>query len=160
MNWFLQQAPLVADALGRAPKPEVGSADQPWDKEVAPAMVGPGPRDKRRLPRQTAGWTGRYRFQGDGDAGQESWHSCEVIEISGLGSGVELLGPVPEDIMGRLIIVEIEPTATTDAIRLIGEIRDRCQASLARGVRVGIEFVALSPLQRSILGELERLQLV
>jgi hypothetical protein len=111
---------------------------------------------RRRVPRQSAGWSGRFKDEGDrfGD-----WGDCLVIDISVLGVGLELYGPVPRDLIGRRIAVEVQtPIGTSVSIRLAGEVRNTAPGPHG-GVRVGMEFVGLTETERSILNALELMQI-
>ena len=111
---------------------------------------------RRRVPRQSAGWSGTYVVEDEPRAGS---HDCLVIDISVLGVGLELLGSVPTDLVGRRISLEVQtPVGTSVSIRLVGEVRNSAPGRLG-GVRVGLEFIGLSDTERSILDALELMQI-
>src|ERR1700720_4194572 len=58
---------------------------------------------RRRVPRVSADWPGRYRIEGDPPS---DWGDCTIIDISVAGVGVELFGAVPEDLIGCRLAVE------------------------------------------------------
>jgi len=108
---------------------------------------------RRRMPRQSAGWSGKYCVEGDGP---EAWHECRVLDISIIGLGVELFGPIsrPGDLLGRRITVEAHtPAGESLSIRARGEVKN-VTAGAKGGMRVGVEFVDLTELERSILDAL------
>ena len=110
---------------------------------------------RRRVPRQLAGWPGRYAI----DEPAACWDLCQVVDFTMYGAGLELFGAVPSDIVGCKIIVEVEagPRASV-SVRLSGEAKNSSPGS-AGGVRVGIEFTGISPVERSVLQVLEQLHL-
>lgn len=108
---------------------------------------------RRRVPRQYAGWTGKYCIEG---ARPEAWHECRILDISLVGIGVELFGPVPvhDELMGARIVVETHtPAGESLSIRARGEVRNVVPGA-AGGTRVGLELVDLTDLERSILDAL------
>lgn len=108
---------------------------------------------RRRLPRQAAGWAGKYCVEGDDP---EAWHPCHVLDISVVGVGVELFGPVShsQDLLGRRVVVEVEtPTGASLSIRARGEVRN-VSSGPEGGTRVGMEFVDLTETELSILDAL------
>jgi len=112
---------------------------------------------KRRVPRQNAGWPGTYRIP---DAPDTTSGSCQVIDISVLGVGVELFDAVPGDLIGRRIVIDVvTPAGASVTIGLAGDVRNT-GAGARGGTRVGVEFTGISPLERSILEAIERFQIV
>ncbi|HUZ09028.1 MAG TPA: PilZ domain-containing protein [Acidimicrobiales bacterium] len=110
---------------------------------------------RRRIPRQAAGWSGKYKIESDRRA---EWHDCLVIDMSILGVGLALYGAVPTDLVGEQLVVEVDtPIGTSVSIRLVGEVKYVTSVPQG-GVRVGLEFVGLSPTERSILNALELMQ--
>lgn len=108
---------------------------------------------RRRVPRQIAGWTGKYRIEGDDP---EAWHECRILDISVIGVGVELFGPViqPDRLFGRRLVVEAQtPSGESLSVRARGEVRN-VGPGAEGGVRVGMEFIELSDTERSILDAL------
>lgn len=105
---------------------------------------------RRRVPRQYAGWTGKYSIEGDGP---EDWHECRILDISLIGIGLELFGPRfdHDDLSGQRIVVETHtPAGASLSIRARGEVRNVAHGANG-GTRVGLELVDLSDLERSIL---------
>lgn len=107
---------------------------------------------RRRVPRQVAGWTGKYVVEGDVP---EVWNECRVADISLIGLGVELFGAVPDrNLLGRNIIIETNtPTGASLSVRARGTVKNTSPGPEG-GVRVGIEFIELTELERSILDAL------
>ncbi len=108
---------------------------------------------RRRVPRQVAGWTGKYCIEGDDP---EAWYECHVLDISVIGVGIELFGPVsdPDGLLGRRVVVEANtPTGASLSLRAQGEVRNVREGSRG-GTRVGLEFVDLTETERSILDAL------
>ncbi len=109
-------------------------------------------KQRRRGPRQGACWSGRYKAEGD-RRGQ--WRECLVVNISPLGVGLDLDGPIPKDLIGRRIAVEFHmPSGMSVNICLIGEIR-HVASDVRGGARIGMEFVGLSDTERLVLGAIE-----
>lgn len=105
---------------------------------------------RRRVPRQYAGWTGRYYIE---DAGTEEWHGCRILDISLIGLGLELFGPPlgEDDLAGRRLVVESNtPAGASLTIRARGEVRN-VTVGTNGGTRVGVELVDLSEPEQSIL---------
>ena len=89
---------------------------------------------RRRVPRQPAGWDGVCQIEG------EFAVRCRVIDISMHGLGITLEHPLPAEIAGRSVSVEV-PTVIGDSfmIRLEGKVAT-ATTTRGRAVRVGIEF--------------------
>lgn len=105
---------------------------------------------RRRVPRQNAGWEGIYCIEGDEPSAR---YGCRILDISLIGIGVELFGPVPVPgaLVGRRMTVEANPPVGASlSIRARGEVRNVSPGTHG-GTRVGIEFVDLTELERSIL---------
>ena len=126
---------------------------------------------RRRVPRQNPGWLGKCAFEGDPGS---SWYECQVLDVSILGSGLEvsdlgqsLLGagleifsPVPQDLVGNKITVDAHtPERESVSFRFTGLIR-HVRSELPGSIRAGIEFLGLSPTERTMLDALERMRVV
>lgn len=113
---------------------------------------------RRRLPRQQTEWPGRYTVEG---ASERSWGSCEVLDISILGAGLELHDTSDaEDLIGHPILVEVHtPAGASITLQLMGEIRYVGEGKRG-GIRVGLEFAGLSPTEKQILDVLEHMRAV
>jgi hypothetical protein len=110
---------------------------------------------RRRGPRRGACWPGRFKAEGH-RRGQ--WHECLVVNISPLGVGLDLDGPIPKDLIGQRIAVEFHiPAGISVNIRLMGEVRHVAN-DVRGGARIGMEFVGLSETERNILGAIEPTQ--
>lgn len=111
---------------------------------------------RRRVPRTTTGgWHGRYAAEDDESS---DWKECLVVDISLLGVGLELIGEVPDDLVGRQLIVQVRaPVGDSVSLRLKGRVVNQSQSP--NGItRAGMEFVGLSPMERSILAVLEQMK--
>jgi hypothetical protein len=98
-------------------------------------------------------------FTIEGDPGG-SWGSCEIVDISILGAGLELFGPVPLELIGREVLVEVQTGAGASiTLQMIGVIR-YSRAGIRGGMRVGIEFGDLSQTEQAILNVLEQMRVV
>jgi hypothetical protein len=111
---------------------------------------------RRRLPREVAGWRGRFKYKGQ-PAGCSK--ECRVIDISLIGAGLELLGTVPEDLLGRELSVVVEtPAGASIKLKLKGVVR-YIGAGRSGGTRVGIEFTGLSETERSIVDVMSHMEI-
>jgi len=109
---------------------------------------------RRRLPRQEADWPGRYTLDG------ETWGICEVLDISILGTGIEIVAPPAGELIGRQITVEVEtPAGASITLRMTGEIRNVAIGPKG-GTRVGTQFADLSETEQAILHVLEHMRVV
>jgi hypothetical protein len=121
---------------------------------------------RRARRRALAVWTARYRL-----GASEPWYSCQVLDVSEDGIGLELLGPLPSK--GTPLILELQQrdlafseerqsrldevgfaALKLDKLEAIGaELHAvvRHSAETTDGFRVGAEFTTLSPLERSVL---------
>lgn len=112
-------------------------------------------RYRRRVPRQEAGWPGKCRLDDDLSVG---WAECLVLDISVIGVGVEVSGPLPSDLVGRRIEIEVHPpVGSSVAIHMVAQVRNTTPGRTG-GVRIGMEFVDLSDTERSILDALEMMR--
>ena len=66
-----------------------------------------------------------------------------------LGVGITFDHPDPDDLMGRLIAVNLPGDASAVNVRLEGAIKN-VTPSINRGFRVGIEFVPLTETEQAI----------
>jgi|SRR5580693_3776413 hypothetical protein len=109
---------------------------------------------RRRLPRQDADWPGKYTLDGG------TWRACQVLDISILGTGLELFEPPEGDLIGREITVEVEtPAGASITLRMTGEIRN-VAVGPDGGRRVGTQFAELSETETAILQVLEHMRVV
>lgn len=106
---------------------------------------------RRRVPRQTAGWTGKYTIEGEDP---EAWYECRVLDISVIGVGVELFGEIPQPadtLLGKRMVVEAHtPAGESLSIRARGEVTNVTPGADG-GTRAGMQFVDLAEGERSIL---------
>ena len=109
---------------------------------------------RRRLPRQEADWPGRYTLDGG------TWRACQILDISILGTGLEIFEPAEPELIGRVITVEVEtPAGASITLRMTGEIRNLA-AGPKGGTRLGTQFADLSETERAILQVLEHMRVV
>jgi c-di-GMP-binding flagellar brake protein YcgR len=112
---------------------------------------------RRRVPRQEAGWPGRYRFEGEPET---EWGRCRVIDISIIGAGTEVFGAVPPIPFGRRRLIQVEtPAGAAIKLQLLGEVRNFTRGPEG-GTRIGIEFTDVSETERSILEVLSHMRVV
>ena len=88
--------------------------------------------DRRRTPRQPADWAARYAVDG---RPQHGWYSCQFVDLSLGGAGLELFGPVPRSGTG----VRVKVAAIPLGVQLPGRLRT-IGPSTGAGTRVGIEW--------------------
>jgi hypothetical protein len=105
--------------------------------------------ERRRRARHPArGWTGRYRLQ---DA--TGWRDCTLVDISETGAGFQAF-MLPTDAVA-LTTAELELVdgsgAAEETLRLRGTISHLTRSEQGH-VRVGIEFIGLTELERRLLG--------
>jgi len=101
-----------------------------------------------------AGWPGRWQVADDESS---AWGTCQIIEISIVGVGLELDDLLTDDLIGRRLVVETTaPSGTAVSIRMEGDVRHASQFHPGR-TRVGMEFVDLSETERQILDAMGRL---
>ena len=109
---------------------------------------------RRRTPRLAAGWPGKYQVAEDE---LSAWYTCQIVEISIAGVGVELDDLLADDLIGRRVVIEsTAPMGTAISIRTEGEVRHVSHLQPGR-TRVGVEFVDLSETERQILDALAQL---
>ncbi len=121
------------------PRPRLGPEDR-----GEPASVE---QYRRRVPRQPAYWDGNCRVEGESSAG---WRECRVIDISMFGIGITLHHPVPSQLVGRRIAIDVPAVGDSVSIRLEGEIRN-AGSTMGGVVRVGVEFEGLAQSERGTL---------
>jgi hypothetical protein len=113
-------------------------------------------QQQRRVPRQPVGWSGKCVFSDDPAF---DWAVCQVLDISILGAGIEIFGPIVDDVIGREITVQVLTSNGSVSIRLVGIVRGVGPGPQG-GIRAGIEFPGLSDSERTILDALERMKVV
>jgi hypothetical protein len=110
-------------------------------------------KERRRRPRHAAAhWGGRYRF-----GGAAAWRECELVDLSESGAGFQAF-ILPTDAV-QVTDVELELVDRTDLdpdpLRLKGRVAHLAR-SHAGHLRVGVEFVGLTPLEGRLLATLFR----
>ncbi len=108
---------------------------------------------RRRVPRQATLWAAFCHIEGESPSG---WRDCEVIDISQLGLGITFHHPQPWDLVGRRISVDAPAVGSSINLRLEGKIRNAAPAT-EDWVRVGIEFVGLTPAEEEISAVFSRM---
>jgi len=114
--------------------------------------------NRRRAERQSALWMGCCHIE---DEPSDLWRKCAIIDVSGLGVGIEVCHPDPIELLGmwqngalrldlsRRIMVRLEFGPSVD-MTVAGEVRNA--GSEPDGiVRAGIEFVGLTEAERSMV---------
>ena len=101
---------------------------------------------KREAPRQVVHWEGEFTLEGERLA---LWRRCRLLAVSTSGSGLELLDVTPEEAIGKEI---------TLAVKLRGTVQ-RASMTPKRLVRVGLQFVELTPTERMYLESLGEKQM-
>lgn len=75
---------------------------------------------------------------------------CRVLDVSKTGAALELYGPWPRWAVDEKIIVCLEMGDTEDGYELRGRVRNSARTKFGF-VRVGVEFVGLSPSEHALL---------
>ena len=113
------------------------------------------PGYRRRAPRvHTAGWSGKCIVEDDPEAG---WSECRLLDVSLLGLGLELLGDVPHDVIGRRLVVDVD-VGESISIRLVGLIR-RLGPGHPGWTRAGLDFEGLCESEQSVLKVIDYLKI-
>jgi c-di-GMP-binding flagellar brake protein YcgR len=115
--------------------------------------------DRRRDPREPAGWLGTYMLANHPERG---WGKCRILDVSASGVGLELLGPPwPRTESEKSLLVKLDANAPVDetAVQLPGLVRN-CGATSRGFLRVGVEFLGLNAAERRMLTTLVRHELV
>jgi hypothetical protein len=106
--------------------------------------------DRRRIPRQRAGWHGICHIEGEW---VPSWRDCRVNDISMLGLRITLHHFWPAELIGRHISVDASAVGDSVKVRLEGVIT-RAEPTAGGIVRIGIEFDRLSKSEPAMAGVL------
>jgi hypothetical protein len=141
-------APLHRRMNGPAPEEGDYSRDDDWSGA-----------DRRRDPREPAGWLGTYMLVNHPERG---WGKCRILDVSASGVGLELLGPPwPRSDSEKSLLVKLDAHAPVDeaAVQLPGLVRN-CGATSRGFLRVGVEFLGLNADERRVLTSLVRHELV
>jgi hypothetical protein len=99
---------------------------------------------RRLLPRQFADWPGLLAIEGWSEA---RWRTCQVVDVSTTGAGIELHTAPPIDLIGQKVLL---------TIHLRAEVRHQSPPT-ERGVRLGLQFVDLSNGERDYIRSLENI---
>jgi hypothetical protein len=91
---------------------------------------------RRRVPRQSAGWSGTCVMEGEPETER---HKCRIVDISIFGLGLEFEHPSPSNLVDARISVEVSAVDDRVNIRLEGIVRHATVTSEG-AVRVGVEF--------------------
>jgi hypothetical protein len=112
---------------------------------------------RRRAPRaRTEPWPGKYVIDDDT---WSVWNECRLLDISVLGIGLELLGPVAPNLVGRPLVIHIDVAGGQAlSLRFAGTVRYLGPGQLG-GTKVGVEFTSLSDDERSVLSLMQHLDL-
>jgi hypothetical protein len=115
--------------------------------------------DRRRDPREAAGWLGTYMLANHPERG---WGKCRILDVSASGVGLELFGPPwPRNDSEKSLLVKLDAAVPVEAsaVQLPGFVRN-CGATPRGFLRVGVEFLGLSVDERRMLTTLVRHELV
>jgi c-di-GMP-binding flagellar brake protein YcgR len=107
-------------------------------------------REHRRSERRPADWIADYMIEGRTEDG---WHPCRITDLSLGGAALELVGSRPAQINRRLVIDLRTADGESQDIQLRGEIKNQTVTEDGT-IRVGVEFVEPTELERSILESL------
>lgn len=111
-----------------------------------------GIAELRARPRERVHWRGHYRING----GSSYWGDCQVIDITVIGVGAELVEETDSDLVGRRITLVTEArlgVRQSVGLRLVGVIRNTVPLFHREGVRAGIELVHVSESDRAHLDD-------
>jgi hypothetical protein len=100
--------------------------------------------ESRQGERHAADWTTKYTLEGARDHG---WRECRVVDVSRGGIGLLVSGTTPDELSAHRVIVAVDVLRAS--LRLRGDIR-RLDTLDDGGVRVGLEFAALSVFERDM----------
>ncbi len=112
---------------------------------------------RRRLPRESAGWRGRYRFENAPDHGSQE---CRILDLSLIGVGVEVFGTLPAEAVGRHVTVEVETPAGASITLLLSGVVRNTGPGQEGGTRLGVEFTGLSETERAIIDVMGHMRIV
>jgi hypothetical protein len=130
----------------------------------SPDTVGGYEGNRRPLPKgegaglvestkQSADWFGSYRFEDD----PQIEGTCQIVDISQIGIGVELFGDTPFDPVRHRLAIDVQnPSGRSLRLHMEGQVRNITLGSNG-GVRVGVEFGGLTEMEQAILSSLERM---
>jgi PilZ domain len=108
-------------------------------------------REQRGAARRRAEGQGSYTFTAGSGA---QMGDCRVLDVSDSGAGLELYGPAPRPGFDKEIFVRLaRPEFGTDDLTLHGWVRNVAHTKFGF-VRVGIEFVVISPEQHAFVRSL------
>jgi PilZ domain len=98
----------------------------------------------RRAERQSAIWLGTCHIEGEAP---DLWRDCGVFDLSRFGLGMDLR--LPSDLVVNRASVRLPVDASIDAT-ITGEVRS-AKPGPDGVMRLGIEFMELSKIERSIV---------
>lgn len=112
---------------------------------------------RRRAPRaQTDPWPGKYVIDDDT---WTVWNECRLLDISVLGIGLELFGPVDPSLVGQRLVIHVDVGGGQAlSLRFTGTVRNLIPGRFG-GTRAGVEFSGLSEDEQSVLQVMEHLSL-
>ena len=105
--------------------------------------------NRRKASRHPAGWLAKYHSAGSWDA----WYRCQAVDVSPTGIGLILFGPAVasgDAISVQLLVDDGQPTS---GVHLRGTVRNT-MSSEDGTMRVGVEFVSLTPVEESLFAAL------
>jgi len=111
---------------------------------------------RRRAPRINTDWPGRCKLDDEPDSEERD---CRVIDISLLGVGVEMLGDGVGNLVGRVLVVDVEPPIGKSVrLQVSGQVMNQGK-TLEGSTRVGLQFVGLSDSEVAVLEVIEQLKM-
>jgi len=109
-------------------------------------------REQRREPRTRVARSARFMLLEHPERG---WGSCRITDISSGGAGLVLLGPPwPRYRSERRLFIQLDADSADGAAVPYLEVIVRHAGATGEGwLRVGVEFVLVTPSQRAVADE-------
>jgi hypothetical protein len=102
---------------------------------------------------RAAGWLASYRFEDDPDVGEGP---CRLLDVSSDGAGIEAFGDTPVNPVGHRLSIDVRGGSEgAISVRLAGSVR-AVSLGPSGGVRLGIEYAAMTALDREIVDALQQ----
>ena len=105
--------------------------------------------NRRRTLRHPTRWSARYMI----DTRPDGWYECHVLDVSLGGAALAVFGPAPEP--DARMRIELRTAAdSTSGLQLRGVARNLGAGDGTSGIRVGVEWHALTHLEEALLAVL------